>query len=159
MQGEETRTTVMLMNVPRSYTSTKLMCTIDSEGFAGMYDFIYVPMTAARNSKGYAFVNWVSPSIAQQFLSVFDGFSSWSAASKNVSRAVWAKQQQGLQTNIDHYRNSSVLGKTVPDEYKPRIFHNGVEMPFPAPTRKPPKSVCTKRAEQPRENSQRTLSL
>eukprot|EP00928_Gymnodinium_smaydae_P094776 TRINITY_DN8015_c0_g1_i3.p1 TRINITY_DN8015_c0_g1~~TRINITY_DN8015_c0_g1_i3.p1 ORF type:complete len:246 (+),score=21.45 TRINITY_DN8015_c0_g1_i3:111-848(+) len=135
-QGEEKRTTVMLMNVPRRYTSSKLMRTIDSEGFAGMYDFIYVPMGAARTSKGYAFVNLVNPSVAQGFISAFNGFSRWLTASKNTCQAVWAKQHQGLHANIDRYRNSTVLGKSVPEEYKPRLFNNGEDVPFPPPNRK-----------------------
>eukprot|EP00928_Gymnodinium_smaydae_P098234 TRINITY_DN9094_c1_g2_i1.p1 TRINITY_DN9094_c1_g2~~TRINITY_DN9094_c1_g2_i1.p1 ORF type:complete len:191 (+),score=19.43 TRINITY_DN9094_c1_g2_i1:38-574(+) len=157
-EGEEKRTTVMLMNVPRRYTSSKLMSSIDAEGFANMYDFLYVPLAAARGSKGYAFVNWVNPSIAQRFLSAFNGFSGWSIASKNVCQAVWAKQQQGLQTNVDRYRNRTVLGKSVPDEYKPRIFQNGEEVPFPPPTRKASKP--TLRDAQPRKhNSQQTFWL
>eukprot|EP00928_Gymnodinium_smaydae_P095972 TRINITY_DN8366_c2_g4_i1.p1 TRINITY_DN8366_c2_g4~~TRINITY_DN8366_c2_g4_i1.p1 ORF type:complete len:133 (-),score=6.34 TRINITY_DN8366_c2_g4_i1:859-1227(-) len=115
-------------------------------------------MTVSRNSKGYAFVNLVNPSVAQRFLNAFTSFSRWSTASKNVGQAVWAKQHQGLQTNIDRYRNRTVLGKTVPDEYKPRIFENGVEIPFPPPTRKP--SMPTRRADQQRKrNSQQTLRL
>eukprot|EP00928_Gymnodinium_smaydae_P066283 TRINITY_DN4931_c4_g1_i1.p1 TRINITY_DN4931_c4_g1~~TRINITY_DN4931_c4_g1_i1.p1 ORF type:complete len:384 (+),score=58.94 TRINITY_DN4931_c4_g1_i1:53-1204(+) len=157
-QGEEKRTTVMLMNVPLRYKSSKLMHDFDSEGFAGMYDFIYVPMAAARSSKGYAFVNWVNPSIAQQFLSAFNGFSRWSITSKNVCQTVWAKQHQGLQANIDRYRNSTVLGKTLPDEYKPRIFNDGREMPFPPPVRKP--CAPTRRLGQPRKrDSQQALWL
>eukprot|EP00928_Gymnodinium_smaydae_P011836 TRINITY_DN14329_c1_g2_i1.p1 TRINITY_DN14329_c1_g2~~TRINITY_DN14329_c1_g2_i1.p1 ORF type:complete len:310 (+),score=37.30 TRINITY_DN14329_c1_g2_i1:36-965(+) len=46
----EERTTVMLMNVPCGYTSSKLIFTIDSEGFAGMYDFIYVPVNFGARS-------------------------------------------------------------------------------------------------------------
>eukprot|EP00928_Gymnodinium_smaydae_P011833 TRINITY_DN14329_c0_g3_i1.p1 TRINITY_DN14329_c0_g3~~TRINITY_DN14329_c0_g3_i1.p1 ORF type:complete len:106 (-),score=9.30 TRINITY_DN14329_c0_g3_i1:29-346(-) len=101
----------MLMNVPRRYTSSKLMRTIDSEGFASMYDFIYVPMAAVRTSKGYAFVNWVNPSIAQRFMNAFNGFSKWSTTSKNVCHAKWAERHQGLQANVDHYRNCTVLAK------------------------------------------------
>eukprot|EP00928_Gymnodinium_smaydae_P011834 TRINITY_DN14329_c0_g3_i2.p1 TRINITY_DN14329_c0_g3~~TRINITY_DN14329_c0_g3_i2.p1 ORF type:complete len:149 (-),score=17.69 TRINITY_DN14329_c0_g3_i2:291-737(-) len=148
----------MLMNVPRRYTSSKLMRTIDSEGFAGMYDFIYVPISASRTSKGYAFVNWVNPSVAQRFLGAFNGFSRWSIASKNVCQADWAKKHQGLQANIDRYRNSTVLGKTVPDEYKPKMFKDGEVVPFPAPNRKPSKPM--RRVEQSRKSdSQQVLWL
>eukprot|EP00928_Gymnodinium_smaydae_P098978 TRINITY_DN9328_c0_g1_i4.p1 TRINITY_DN9328_c0_g1~~TRINITY_DN9328_c0_g1_i4.p1 ORF type:complete len:458 (+),score=45.51 TRINITY_DN9328_c0_g1_i4:43-1416(+) len=145
MQGEETRTTVMLMNVPRRYTSTKLMCTIDSEGFAGMYDFIYIPMDfKTRSSIGCAFVNLLDPLIATRFGAAFDGFSGWLTTSKNVCRAHWASKLQGLQANIDHYRNDSVMAASVPHEYKPRIFKHGIEVSFPPPCTKA--SVANRRS-------------
>eukprot|EP00928_Gymnodinium_smaydae_P095574 TRINITY_DN8248_c0_g2_i5.p1 TRINITY_DN8248_c0_g2~~TRINITY_DN8248_c0_g2_i5.p1 ORF type:complete len:350 (+),score=48.24 TRINITY_DN8248_c0_g2_i5:53-1051(+) len=158
MQGEERRTTVMLMNVPLGYTSSKLMYTLDSEGFASMYDFIYVPMVAARTAKGYAFVNLVNPSIAQRFVGAFNGFTRWSTASKNVCHVVWASKHQGLRANISHYKNSTVLGESVPSEYKPRIFKNGEEMPFPPSTRKP--CPPTRRVRRPRKTQgQQAISL
>eukprot|EP00928_Gymnodinium_smaydae_P098977 TRINITY_DN9328_c0_g1_i3.p1 TRINITY_DN9328_c0_g1~~TRINITY_DN9328_c0_g1_i3.p1 ORF type:complete len:382 (+),score=58.94 TRINITY_DN9328_c0_g1_i3:113-1147(+) len=144
-QGEEKRTTVMLMNVPRRYTSTKLMCTIDSEGFAGMYDFIYIPMDfKTRSSIGCAFVNLLDPLIATRFGAAFDGFSGWLTTSKNVCRAHWASKLQGLQANIDHYRNDSVMAASVPHEYKPRIFKHGIEVSFPPPCTKA--SVANRRS-------------
>eukprot|EP00928_Gymnodinium_smaydae_P047205 TRINITY_DN3148_c1_g1_i1.p1 TRINITY_DN3148_c1_g1~~TRINITY_DN3148_c1_g1_i1.p1 ORF type:complete len:147 (+),score=5.55 TRINITY_DN3148_c1_g1_i1:86-526(+) len=126
------------MNIPAGYTNSKLIRTIDSEGFASMYDFLYVPMSTARTSKGFAFVNFVSPFIAQRFMSFFNGFSRWSIASKNVCHAVWAKKHQGLHANIERYRNSTVPGKGMPDECKPRLFKNGSEIPFPPPNRNLP---------------------
>eukprot|EP00928_Gymnodinium_smaydae_P098648 TRINITY_DN9216_c0_g1_i3.p1 TRINITY_DN9216_c0_g1~~TRINITY_DN9216_c0_g1_i3.p1 ORF type:complete len:502 (+),score=50.08 TRINITY_DN9216_c0_g1_i3:80-1585(+) len=142
------RTTVMLMNVPLGYTTSKLMRTIDSEGFAGMYDFIYVPMDfAARGSSGFAFVNLVDPLVAQRFVAAFNAFSRWLTRSKNVCRAVWAKHHQGLRANVARYRNSSVMGDGVPYDYKPRIFKNGREIPFPPPDRTPPTPVV--RAKRP----------
>eukprot|EP00928_Gymnodinium_smaydae_P020582 TRINITY_DN17952_c0_g2_i1.p1 TRINITY_DN17952_c0_g2~~TRINITY_DN17952_c0_g2_i1.p1 ORF type:complete len:108 (+),score=8.31 TRINITY_DN17952_c0_g2_i1:28-351(+) len=102
-------------------------------------------MVASRTSKGYAFVNLVNPSMAQRFVRAFNGFSRWSTASKNVCQVVWARTHQGLHANVDYYRNSSVLGESVPAEYKPRIFEDGVEVPFPPPNRKP-SMVCRARS-------------
>eukprot|EP00928_Gymnodinium_smaydae_P099895 TRINITY_DN9659_c0_g1_i1.p1 TRINITY_DN9659_c0_g1~~TRINITY_DN9659_c0_g1_i1.p1 ORF type:complete len:129 (+),score=7.85 TRINITY_DN9659_c0_g1_i1:55-387(+) len=110
-------------------------------------------MALARTAKGYAFVNWVNSSIAQRFISAFNGFSRWSTASKSICNAVWAEKHQGLQANIDHYRNSTVLGRSVPDEYKPRLFHNGGEVPFPSRIRKP--SMPAVRVGEPRKTNSR----
>eukprot|EP00928_Gymnodinium_smaydae_P002961 TRINITY_DN11080_c0_g2_i1.p1 TRINITY_DN11080_c0_g2~~TRINITY_DN11080_c0_g2_i1.p1 ORF type:complete len:396 (-),score=44.92 TRINITY_DN11080_c0_g2_i1:300-1424(-) len=144
-QGAESRTTVLLRNLPLSYKSSKLMRMIESEGFANMYDFIYVPINfGTHSSVGYAFVNLVDSSVAQRFREAFHGYSSWSTGSKNVCRALWATQHQGLQANIDHYRNSSVMSENVPNEYKPRIFQNGVELTFPPPVRMPRKPKSAK---------------
>eukprot|EP00928_Gymnodinium_smaydae_P021929 TRINITY_DN18595_c0_g2_i1.p1 TRINITY_DN18595_c0_g2~~TRINITY_DN18595_c0_g2_i1.p1 ORF type:complete len:130 (-),score=8.28 TRINITY_DN18595_c0_g2_i1:3-347(-) len=111
-----------------------------------MYDFIYVPMNfETHSSLGYGFVNLLDSLIAQRFRTVFDRFSRWSTTSKNVCRALWATRHQGLQANIDHFRNSAMMseGESLPHEYKPRIFQNGMELPFPPPTRKsyPRKSI------------------
>eukprot|EP00928_Gymnodinium_smaydae_P011835 TRINITY_DN14329_c1_g1_i1.p1 TRINITY_DN14329_c1_g1~~TRINITY_DN14329_c1_g1_i1.p1 ORF type:complete len:385 (+),score=31.27 TRINITY_DN14329_c1_g1_i1:34-1188(+) len=148
----ESRTTVMLMNVPCGYTSSRLILTIDSEGFAGMYDFLYVPVNfGARSTLQYAFVNLVNPLIAQRFITAFDGFSRWSTTSKNVCHTGWAKKHQGLNANIDYYRNTTVMARSVPLEFKPRIFHNGTEIPFPLPLRTPHKPTSTQRAKGPRK--------
>eukprot|EP00928_Gymnodinium_smaydae_P066868 TRINITY_DN4983_c0_g1_i1.p1 TRINITY_DN4983_c0_g1~~TRINITY_DN4983_c0_g1_i1.p1 ORF type:complete len:462 (-),score=51.51 TRINITY_DN4983_c0_g1_i1:276-1661(-) len=144
------RTSVMLMNIPFGYTSSKLISTLDSQGFAGLYDFLYVPMNfQARASRGCALVNLLDPFIAKRFMTAFEGFSGWSTKSRNVCRTHWARQYQGLQANVDHYRNASVMCKSVPHEYKPRLFKNGTEIMFPAPTPKP--SVANRRYGRPRK--------
>eukprot|EP00928_Gymnodinium_smaydae_P066282 TRINITY_DN4931_c2_g7_i1.p1 TRINITY_DN4931_c2_g7~~TRINITY_DN4931_c2_g7_i1.p1 ORF type:complete len:333 (+),score=47.06 TRINITY_DN4931_c2_g7_i1:142-1140(+) len=142
-QVAETRTTCMLMNVPRRYTSSKLIHTMDLEGFAGLYNFIYVPMNVRTHSAmGCAFVNLLDPHIAKRFLMAFNGFSRWSSTtSTNVCQAVWAKTFQGLHANVDHYRNSTVLMQSVPSEYKPRLFENATEIAFPLPIPKQRRNV------------------
>eukprot|EP00928_Gymnodinium_smaydae_P066284 TRINITY_DN4931_c5_g1_i1.p1 TRINITY_DN4931_c5_g1~~TRINITY_DN4931_c5_g1_i1.p1 ORF type:complete len:401 (+),score=43.52 TRINITY_DN4931_c5_g1_i1:18-1220(+) len=156
----ENRTTVMLMNVPCGYSSSKLISTIDSQGFAGMYDFIYVPMDfGTRTSMRYAFVNLLHPFIAQRFLAAFDGFSRWSSGSKSVCNALWAKKHQGLRANIDRYRNSTVMAESVPHEYKPRLFKNGLEIGFPPRIETPPMPKPTERAGRPRQTKRHAFSF
>eukprot|EP00928_Gymnodinium_smaydae_P047210 TRINITY_DN3148_c6_g1_i1.p1 TRINITY_DN3148_c6_g1~~TRINITY_DN3148_c6_g1_i1.p1 ORF type:complete len:468 (+),score=62.55 TRINITY_DN3148_c6_g1_i1:129-1532(+) len=131
------RTTVMLVNLPFRYTSYRLLRTIDSEGFAGMYDFLYVPMDyKTRTGTGKAFVNLTSPAIAERFTTAFHGFSQWSIKSKNSCHAVWAAKYQGLQANVNRYRNSDVMLDSVPDEHKPQLFSNGRRIDFPPPLRR-----------------------
>ena len=40
------------------------------------------------------------------------------------------------EAHVDRYRNSPVMHRDVPDEYKPVIFKNGVRKNFPRPTKK-----------------------
>eukprot|EP00439_Symbiodinium_sp_Y106_P038344 s1688_g4.t1 len=40
------------------------------------------------------------------------------------------------QAHVERYRNSPVMHRSVPDEYKPVIFKNGVRKKFPRPTKK-----------------------
>ncbi|CAE7621292.1 ML3, partial [Symbiodinium sp. CCMP2456] len=56
------RTTVMLRNLPNNYTRDMLLELIDSMGFRGQYDFLYLPIDFQTHAcLGYAFVNLVDP--------------------------------------------------------------------------------------------------
>lgn len=129
--------TVMLRNVPNNYTRSMLLKLIDSEGFAGEYDFIYLPMDfKSHASLGYAFVNLVSAEQAQRFFATFEGFSRWVVPSQKVCSVNWSHPYQGLEAHIERYRNSPVMHEDVPDDYKPMVFHSGKRIPFPEPTKK-----------------------
>jgi len=133
----EQRTTVMLRNLPNNYSRAMLLDLIDSEGFAKLYDFIYLPIDfKSRASLGYAFVNFSSPSVAQKFRSRFHGFSNWILPSRKVCIVNWSGPHQGLEAHIERYRNSPVMHEAVPDAYKPAIFQDGNRAHFPGPTRK-----------------------
>eukprot|EP00928_Gymnodinium_smaydae_P014878 TRINITY_DN1545_c1_g2_i1.p1 TRINITY_DN1545_c1_g2~~TRINITY_DN1545_c1_g2_i1.p1 ORF type:complete len:312 (+),score=46.27 TRINITY_DN1545_c1_g2_i1:51-986(+) len=134
---DDERTTLMLRNLPNNYTSSMLVTMLDFEGFAGKYDFVYLPMDfTTKASLGYAFVNLVHSSDAMRFWATFDGFTRWLIPSKKIGVVSWSDPHQGLQANIDRYKNSPVMHESVPDEYKPRLLRDGVQIPFPAATRK-----------------------
>ena len=40
------------------------------------------------------------------------------------------------QAHVERYRNSPVMHRSVPDQYKPVIFKDGVRKPFPRATKK-----------------------
>jgi hypothetical protein len=134
---EHLRTTVMLRNLPNNYTRAMLLDLIDSEGYARLYDFMYLPIDF--NSKaclGYAFVNFTSPSAAQKFRSRFAGFSNWILPSRKVCIVNWSGPHQGVDAHIERYRNSPVMHEAVPDTYKPVLFVDGERVAFPPPTKK-----------------------
>lgn len=130
------RTTAMLRNIPNDYTRCMLTSLLDSEGFAGLYNFLYLPIDFIRGAGiGYAFVNMVSNVEADRFLEHFSGFSSWCIPSRKIADVSWSNPNQGLSVHIERYRNSTVMHHGVPDEYKPLILLDGCRVPFPAPTR------------------------
>jgi len=132
----EWRTTVMLKNIPNDYTRDQVVSLLDSHGFAGRYDFVYLPLDFTTHSAfGYSFINLITPLDAQHFQQVFYNFSNWSYCSKKVAEVTWSKPTQGLQMNIERYRNSSVMHGEVPDSFKPAVYHNGHRMCFPPPTK------------------------
>lgn len=134
---EDDRTTVMMRDIPHSYSSTRLECLFNCHGFWGRYDFMYLPIDFKTDaSLGYAFVNLVSPCDAQQFMTHFQGFSTWGAQSPKVCHITWTDPEQGLEHHVEKYRNSPIMHASIPDEYKPRLFIGGMRAPFPEPTKR-----------------------
>lgn len=131
-------TTVMMRNLPTTYARADLRSLLDAEGFAGRYDFLYLPadfQTAA--SACFAFVNLVSPEDARKFREHFARFRRWGTPSNRACNVSWANaDQQGLPAIIERYRNSSVMHRSVPEECKPILLESGQEVEFPKATKK-----------------------
>lgn len=134
---EETpRTTVMLRNLPNSYTRSMLVELIDAEGFQNRYDFVYLPVDfSSQAGLGYAFVNFVSPEDADRCQEHFEGFTGWNIPSEKVCSVTWAGPHQGLVQHVERYRSSPVMHESVPDEWKPALYMAGAgRLDFPPPT-------------------------
>jgi hypothetical protein len=136
--GVQGTTTVKLQGLPAEYTRPLLAELLDSQGFAGCYDFIYLPMDLrTRTGCGYALVNLSSHAQALRALQHFDGFASWGAlGSAQACEAAWSQYCQGLDELVERYRNSPIMHSAVPDIYKPTMFRDGATAPFPEPTRR-----------------------
>jgi len=131
------RTTVMARNLPNNYSRAMFLAMIDKEGFAAQYDFVYLPIDfGSRACLGYAFVNFMNHEVAIRFWDAFQGYSRWAIPSEKKCGMSWSHPHQGLQANIERYRSSPVMHPSVPDGYKPVYFVDGVQAPFPPPTRK-----------------------
>jgi len=129
-------TTVMLRHIPNRYTSAQLVELLDAKGFKAKYDFVYLPIDFQNKvNLGYCFVNLLSHEWALRFQQEFEGFKEWLFDSVKASEVSWAHPHQGLNEHIERYRNSPVMHPSMPSEYKPLIFNDGVQIPFPAPTR------------------------
>lgn len=130
------RTTVMMRNLPTTFSRARLIDLIDSKGFEGQFDLIYLPMDFASTCNfGYAFVNMTTHEHALRFFKVFHGFASWpSSGCRKVCAVGWG-EVQGLRANIGRYHNSAIMRKQdVPEDYKPALFQNGRQIPFPRKT-------------------------
>jgi len=136
------KTTLMLRNLPNDYTRDMLLQLLDEKGFKDRYNFVYLPMDFKRwVGLGYAFVNMVTFEDAVDVLERLNGFTEWKIQSSKVCEVKWGDQGQGLDAQIQRYRNSPVMHSSMPDEYKPAIFETGVRVEFPAPTKaiRPPR--------------------
>jgi hypothetical protein len=140
-------TTLMLKNIPNNCSREQFLDLLDTHGFRGLYDFVYLPLDFNRGAlkgrrcfnKGYAFVNIMSVEKAQALKTQFNSFqwSAWGDAfdSAKVCEVVDA-QLQGCLKNVNRYRNSRVMHEDVPDAHKPMLFGASGRIPFPSPTRK-----------------------
>jgi hypothetical protein len=129
-------TTLMLRNIPNSYSRNMLIELLDKEGFSGLYDLVYVPVDFGRLAGlGYAFVNLITNDAAESARQTFQGFNRWNNTSQKVCEVSWSGPLQGLCSHIEHYRNSPVMHDSVPEYYKPALFQGGSRRPFPRPTK------------------------
>jgi len=74
-------TTMMICNIPCRLSQEAVVAAIHSVGFAGTYDFVYLPDrkrgahgARASGNIGYAFVNFKGPHHAENFVASFDNF-------------------------------------------------------------------------------------
>lgn len=130
-------TTVMIKNLPQFFTRTRLRNFLDSQGFAAMYDFVYVP-TAFRSGQcfGYAFVNLIATDIAEEVIRKLQGCQTAESEDAKALEVCYSHPNQGLTANINRYRNSPVMHEDVPDEHRPMLLKDGEPLKFPCPTKK-----------------------
>lgn len=134
----DTRTTLMLRNLPSSFSQKRLLDVLNATGFSDRYDFVYLPVDFQSGAGlGYAFVNMINPADASLAVAKLSGYSEWGdAACRKVLEVCWSDPHQGLDMLIDRYRNSRVMHKSVPESYKPLLLHDGKKVAFPAPTKR-----------------------
>eukprot|EP00747_Dinoflagellata_sp_TGD_P221864 gnl/TRDRNA2_/TRDRNA2_93643_c0_seq1.p1 gnl/TRDRNA2_/TRDRNA2_93643_c0~~gnl/TRDRNA2_/TRDRNA2_93643_c0_seq1.p1 ORF type:complete len:532 (+),score=76.35 gnl/TRDRNA2_/TRDRNA2_93643_c0_seq1:62-1657(+) len=137
---EDSRTTVMLRNVPPGYSRAMLLRLLDAQGFAGKYNFVYLPVDFSNGGTilGHALVSLISSADAHCLLARFHGLRDWGVPCCGLAEAceaVWSEPRQHLKEHIERYRNSPVMHPSMPDNYKPLLFADGQPIPFPAPTK------------------------
>ncbi|KAF8390746.1 hypothetical protein HHK36_025273 [Tetracentron sinense] len=117
LRGDDTRTTLMIKNIPNKYTSKMLLAAID-EHHRGTYDFIYLPIDfkAKQMQRG-----------------AFNGKKWEKFNSEKVASLAYARIQ-GKAALIAHFQNSSLMNEDK--RCRPILFHSdgpnaGDQEPFP----------------------------
>ncbi|WOL09345.1 protein MEI2-like 2 isoform X2 [Canna indica] len=135
--GEDTRTTLMIKNIPNKYNSKfylnsasffslmkfiyyfffssrytlKMLLAAIDENHKGTYDFIYLPIDFKNKCNvGYAFINLVSPSQIISFYKTFNGKKWEKFNSEKVASLAYAKIQ-GKPALRAHFENSSLMNE------------------------------------------------
>lgn len=134
---KDAQTTVMLRGLPETYTRSAVLQLLGTAGFFGRFNFVYLPVDFKKHKNlGYVLVNLVSHAEALRLRRHFEGFSNWSVPGGSACTVEWCSPHQGLQANVERYRNSPVMHASVPDEWRPLLLAHGVPISFPAPTLK-----------------------
>ena len=101
--GKETRTTVMIKNIPIKY-DTKILLK-ELEHFDGKFNCLYMPYDYTKNgNKGYAFLNFVNPYHILLFYEWFHGKSWLYFESKKICDLYYANYQ-GIEEIKNHAKN------------------------------------------------------
>lgn len=133
-------TTLMLRNIPNKYTREMLLDELKTRGFIKEIDFFYLPIDLRRQcnlddpqtwNHGYCFVNVTSTDAIGRFRTAFEGLKLDKVKKSGKVCEVGIGKIQGLEANIEAYRNSVVMLNT---ECSPMLFKDGEEIRFPAPT-------------------------
>ncbi|CAN6464399.1 unnamed protein product [Victoria cruziana] len=133
----DTRTTVMIKNIPNKYSQKLLLSMLDqhcigcNEQIAGdgcdddseppsSYDFVYLPIDFKNKCNvGYGFVNMTSPKATLRLYKAFHK-QPWEAFNSRKICEVTYARLQGLDALKEHFKNSKFACDT--DEYLPVIF-------------------------------------
>ncbi|KAL6619872.1 hypothetical protein ACP70R_035011 [Stipagrostis hirtigluma subsp. patula] len=132
-KGEDSRTTLMIKNIPNKYNCKLLLAVID-ENHRGTYDFIYLPIDFKNKCNvGYAFINMTDPQHIIPFYKTFNGKKWEKFNSEKVASLAYARIQ-GRNALIAHFQNSSLM--TEEKWCRPMLFHKdgpnaGDQEPFP----------------------------
>eukprot|EP00178_Gracilaria_changii_P003223 TRINITY_DN1471_c0_g1_i1.p1 TRINITY_DN1471_c0_g1~~TRINITY_DN1471_c0_g1_i1.p1 ORF type:complete len:865 (+),score=138.48 TRINITY_DN1471_c0_g1_i1:306-2900(+) len=127
--GEETRTALMIRNIPNKYNQKMLLSTLEEE-HKGHFDFIYLPIDFKNKCNvGYAFINFTKPEYIEPFYHAFHGKKWGRFNSEKVCEITFARIQ-GRQQLIAHFQNSSLLLEDP--KCRPVIFDSsGKQEEFP----------------------------
>jgi hypothetical protein len=109
-EKEKPPTTLMIRNIPSRLSQQDLVMELGDLGFAGTFDFLYIPMDKSTCANvGYAFVNFIESSWAGKCMERFQGhcFTRCRRGPARVAR-VSVAHLQGLDKNLEHYENSAV---------------------------------------------------
>eukprot|EP00268_Persea_americana_P031398 TRINITY_DN3053_c0_g1_i4.p1 TRINITY_DN3053_c0_g1~~TRINITY_DN3053_c0_g1_i4.p1 ORF type:complete len:1017 (+),score=195.61 TRINITY_DN3053_c0_g1_i4:488-3538(+) len=146
LHREDTRTTLMIKNIPNKYNSKMLLAAID-ENHRGTYDFIYLPIDFKNKCNvGYAFINLTDPMKIIPFFQSFNGKKWEKFNSEKVVSLAYARIQ-GKAALIAHFQNSSLMNEDK--RCRPILFHSsgpnaGEPEPFPMGTNIRPRPSKTR---------------
>lgn len=144
MSGDDTRTALMIRNIPNKYNQRMLLLALD-DNHRGHFDFIYLPIDFKNKCNvGYAFINFTRTEFIPSFYNKFHGHKWLRFNSEKVCEITYARIQ-GKSNLIGHFQNSSLMNEDP--KCRPVVFGtDGKQEEFPVGS-----NVRTKRGPSVRE--------
>ncbi|KAK9453693.1 RNA recognition motif 2-domain-containing protein [Dipodascopsis uninucleata] len=134
-RGLDTRTTLMLRNIPNKVDQQMLKEYIDVTN-KNTYDFLYLRIDFLNKCNvGYAFISFTSPDAIVTFAKARAG-TKWNRFNSEKICDISYANIQGKECLIEKFRNSSVMDQDA--AYRPKIYYSdgplkGQEEEFPPP--------------------------
>ena len=137
--GLNTRTSLMVRNIPNKYTQKMLLDEFTENNHGpGIIDFFYLPIDFKnRCNRGYAFINFVDYHDILKFHRQYFGQHWRTFNSDKICNITYARIQ-GKAAMLKRFENSALMEKE--QEYKPLVFvssgpERGKRLPFPDSSR------------------------
>lgn len=119
-------TTLMIRNLPRSYTAEAVILEVQFHCLRTDCDFVYLPWDTRRSSNiSYAFLNFVNHEACMRAFFALSG-QTWYLVRSQKMCGIAAAHVQGLAENIANY--VATVGIQDGIARAPIVFHNGVRM-------------------------------
>jgi len=107
IDGKDTRTTVMIKNIPNKYTQKMLLQKIN-ENHRGEYDFLYLPIDFKNKCNvGYAFINFVDSLFIVNFCEELND-KKWERFNSEKICEITYGRIQGKHALVDHFETSNL---------------------------------------------------
>lgn len=136
--GRDSRTSLMVRNIPNKYTQQMLLSEFAENGHGpGVIDFFYLPIDFKNKcNRGYAFINFVDYRDILPFHRRYFG-KHWRTFNSDKICEITYARIQGKSAMLKRFENSALMEKD--EEYKPLVFvssgpDKGTRLPFPDPT-------------------------
>jgi hypothetical protein len=133
--GLNTRTSLMVRNIPNKYTQQMLLTEFKENNHGpGIIDFFYLPIDFKnRCNRGYAFINFVDYHDILKFHRQYYG-QHWRTFNSDKICDITYARIQGKAAMLKRFENSALMEKD--EEYKPLVFvssgpERGKRLPFP----------------------------
>lgn len=102
--GESGATTLMIRNLPRNVKQRRFVKELDDSGFAGTYDYAYLPSSFGNGSEasglGYAFVNFDNLEAVPRFVRSWHCTRRFKVPTAEIALTVTAAEHQGKEVNV-----------------------------------------------------------
>ena len=125
LNKQDTRTTIMIKNIPNKFTREMLISIIDYN-FKGCYDLLIFPQDANKcKNFGYGFINFIHTFYIPYFYFLFNQ-NSWSGTNSQKICELSYSKIQGKNQLHKHYPNKIIFvnidGENLKNNPNPKVF-------------------------------------